>query len=71
MKMYFLQCPVAKEVQLLRRLDRFPHFRDGARRFSLMDLKEVHSGELLPDLTTIHREYAMHIRRECSVSQSE
>ncbi len=65
---YFLHCRKAKEKRLLRQLDPFPHFKDGARRFSLVDLKAVHSGELLPMLTAIHEEYATHIKRECAVS---
>ena len=68
MKKYFLECPKAKEAQLLKRLDNFPHFKDEAYRFSIMDLKAVHSGDLLPELSAIHGDYSFHIKRECTVS---
>lgn len=64
---YFMRCDGAKEKKLLRRLDSFPHFKDDARRFSLLDLQAVHRGELLPLLTAIHEDYATHIKRECKV----
>lgn len=71
MKTYFMRCSKAKESQLLKRLDCFPHFKDGAKRFSLVDLKTVHSGELLKELTVIHREFAVHIKKDCTVSRGE
>lgn len=71
MKTYFMRCSKAKESQLLKRLDCFPHFKDGAKRFSLVDLKTVHSGELLKELTVIHREFAVHIKKDCTVSREK
>ena len=68
MKTYFAHCPQAKELFLLRRLDPFPHFKEGAKRFSLLDLKAVHTGELVKELTAIHRDFIFHIKKECSVS---
>ncbi len=69
MKSYYLmRCRTANENRLLRKLDPFPHFKDDARRFSLLDLKALHSGDLLPVLTAIHEEYTTHIKRECLVS---
>ena len=68
MKRYFMECPSAKETHLLKRLDEFPHFKDGAKRFSLADLMAVHDDSLLPRLRPIHQEFAMHIKRECKVS---
>lgn len=69
MKTYFTHCSKAKELQLLKRLDSFPHFKEGAKRFSLLDLKAVHSGELLQELTVIHKAFVLHIKKECSVSE--
>ena len=68
MKMYFVHCPNAMELQLLKRLDPFPHFKDGAKRFSLLDLQAVYRGDLLKQLTVIHSEFAAHIKRNCTVS---
>ncbi len=68
MKTYFVRCPRAKESRLLMRLDRFPHFKDGAKRYSMADLLQVQSGDLLHDITAIHKEFVTHIKRECSVS---
>lgn len=69
MKTYFMHCPKAKESHLLKKLDTFPHFKEGAKRFSLLDLKAVHSGDLLKELTAIHREFVLHIKKGCSVSE--
>lgn len=53
---------------MLRKLDPFPHFKDDAKRFSLLDLQALHNGDLLPALTAIHNEYTTHIKKECLVS---
>lgn len=64
---FFVHCSQAMECQLLKKLDPFPHFKEGAKRFSLLDLKALHEGDLLKILKTIHREFSLHIK-ECSVS---
>lgn len=66
-----MMCSRAKETQLLKRLDQYPHFKDGAKRFSLLDLKAIHSGKLLPELMAIHKEYSAHIKSGCGVCSSK
>lgn len=68
MKTYFIYCPQAMEQQLLKRLDPFPHFKEGAKRFSLLDLQAVYNGDLIKQLNLIHSEFAAHIKRNCTVS---
>jgi len=67
MKKYLLECPSAKETHLLQRLDEFPHFKDGSKRFSLADLLALHNDTLQPKLRQIHLEFSRHIKRECLV----
>ncbi len=67
MKKYFQECTIAKEIHLLNRLDEFPHFKDGSKRFSIVDLRGVHDDTLLHKLTLIHREFATHIKKDCQV----
>ena len=69
MKKYFLECPKAKESRLLMRLDHFPHFKEGHKRFSMQDLKAVQSGELLQEIHSIHGGFVAHIKKECSVRE--
>lgn len=66
-----LACTAAAVSQLpflSVQLDRYPHFRDHQRLFSLEDLAEVQSGQLLLTLRDIHRAFVRHIKEDCFVS---
>ncbi|XP_078599865.1 differentially expressed in FDCP 8 homolog B-like [Branchiostoma floridae x Branchiostoma japonicum] len=65
MKNYFVSCRVALEGKLLLRLRERQHFVESSDLYSLSDLCETESGNLLDKLTDIHVGYAHHIKFDC------
>jgi len=67
MKQYFLVCKAAKESKLLLQLQDKQHFVDNCDMYSLQDLEDVHSGQLIEYLTAVHALFAKHIKEDCEV----
>ncbi|CAH1230622.1 DEF8 [Branchiostoma lanceolatum] len=71
MKNYFVSCRVALEAKLLLKLKTRQHFVESSDMYSLHDLCETESGNLLDELTDIHVGYAHHIKFDCATCQGK
>ncbi|XP_072013027.1 differentially expressed in FDCP 8-like [Amphiura filiformis] len=70
MKMYFLSCRTAMENRLLTQLQNRPHFVENSDVYSMQDLIDTKDGVLLPSLSGVHGNFAVHIRMECQLCQA-
>jgi hypothetical protein len=68
MKKYFVSCKSATETRLLWQLQERQHFMENVDSFSLQDLIDVNSGELLDYLRKVQAVFVKHIREDCKVS---
>lgn len=68
MKQYFLSCRAALQSRILLAFGDRQYFAESSHLYSMRDLTEVRSGELLPFLMNVHAKFARHIREECEVS---
>lgn len=68
MKKYFVSCKSATETRLLWQLQERQHFMENVDSFSLQDLIDVNSGELLDYLRKVQAVFIKHIREDCKVS---
>ncbi|ETN80499.1 hypothetical protein NECAME_09123 [Necator americanus] len=67
MKCYFISCRNAAKLRILQYLNRHQHFVEGAEMYSLADLRELCTGNLLRDLEDIHTVFRRHIEEECEI----
>jgi hypothetical protein len=67
MKRYLIECKTAGEQRLLWLLKSRQHFVESAHLYSLQDLIDINSGELLPFITKVHEQFLNHIKEECKV----
>lgn len=65
MKQYFLTCHAALEGKLLLYLQDRQHFVENANTYSLQDLIDTVSGQLINYLQGIHSTFIRHITKEC------
>lgn len=65
MKTYFLTCHAALEEKLLLQLQDRQHFVENANFYSLQDLIDVSTGQLLSYLQKVHASYVAHITQNC------
>jgi len=70
MKLYFTQCRIAREAQLLQQLNQLIHFKDTALAYTLSDLQAIQDGTLVPRLQEAYSNFVIHIKRDCPVSLS-
>lgn len=68
MKKYFVSCKSAIESRLLWQLQERQHFVENVDSFSLQDLIDVNSGELLQYLEKVQAVFIKHIKEDCRVS---
>lgn len=68
MKTYFLTCHTALEEKLLLQLQDRQHFVENANVYSLQDLIDVSTGQLLNYLQKVHASYLTHITQDCLVT---
>ena len=68
MKKYFVSCKSATETRLLWQLQERQHFMENVDSFSLQDLIDVNSGELLDYLRKVQAVFIKHIKEDCKVS---
>lgn len=68
MKTYFLTCHTALEGKLLLQLQDRQHFVENAFVYSLQDLIDVSTGQLLNYLQKVHTSYLTHITQDCLVN---
>uniref|UniRef100_A0A0N5AHF7 Transcription elongation factor SPT4 n=1 Tax=Syphacia muris TaxID=451379 RepID=A0A0N5AHF7_9BILA len=69
MKCYFMCCKEAKRLRILQYLNRRQHFVESAEWYSLMDLRDLIDGRLLPEIETIVSVFTAHITRDCVICQ--
>ncbi|XP_063239716.1 differentially expressed in FDCP 8 homolog isoform X2 [Bacillus rossius redtenbacheri] len=67
MKKYLILCKDASESRLLGRLGDRLHFTESLDAYSLQDLVELHSGQLLGQLESVEAAFASHIRTDCKL----
>lgn len=67
MKCYFISCRNAAKLRILQYLNRHQHFVEGADMYSLAELRELCTGNLLRDLEDIHTVFRRHIEEECEI----
>ncbi|EYC40950.1 hypothetical protein Y032_0588g356 [Ancylostoma ceylanicum] len=67
MKCYFISCRNAAKLRILQYLNRHQHFVEGADMYSIADLRELCTGNLLRDLEDIHTVFRRHIEEECEI----
>ena len=67
MKEYILSCKDAMESKLLRLLEDRQHFVENWHQYSLQDLIDAASKDLINYLQPIHERFSSHITRECLV----
>jgi hypothetical protein len=71
MKKYFVSCKSAIDSRLLRQLQERQHFVENVDSFSLQDLIDVNSGELLQYLEKVQVVFVKHIKEDCEVSAGD
>jgi hypothetical protein len=71
MKKYFVSCKSAIESRLLWQLQERQHFVENVDSFSLQDLIDVNSGELLRYLEKVQAMFIKHIKEDCEVSAGD
>ncbi|XP_037088747.1 differentially expressed in FDCP 8 homolog [Pollicipes pollicipes] len=64
MKQYFLSCRAALESRILLAFGGRQYFVESSHLYSMRDLMEVRSGQLLAFLLAVHAKFAKHIREE-------
>uniref|UniRef100_A0A8L8JT12 Phorbol-ester/DAG-type domain-containing protein n=1 Tax=Heligmosomoides polygyrus TaxID=6339 RepID=A0A8L8JT12_HELPZ len=57
----------AAKLRILQYLNRHQHFVEGADMYSLAELRELCTGNLLRDLEDIHTVFRRHIEEECEI----
>jgi len=67
MKKYFVSCKSATETRLLWQLQERQHFMENVDSFSIQDLIDVNSGELLDYLRKVQAVFIKHIREDCKL----
>ncbi|XP_065889788.1 pleckstrin homology domain-containing family M member 1-like [Dysidea avara] len=70
MKNFFVDCLMAKEQKLLQKLDQWPHFKESVKLFSIADLYNIATGDLMVQLKEIHEIYCNHITMTCHICRS-
>jgi hypothetical protein len=68
MKKYFVSCRSAIESRLLWQLQERQHFVENVDSFSLQDLIDINSGDLLEYLEKVQAVFIKHIKKDCKVS---
>jgi hypothetical protein len=68
MKRYLVACRSAVDLRLLWLLRSKQHFVESAHLYSLQDLIDINSGEMLPFVSKIHETFLKHIKEECKVT---
>ena len=68
MKQYFMSCRAAQQARILRAFGERQYFVETSHLYSLRDLCEVPTGELLAFLVSVHAKFVSHIRDDCEVS---
>jgi hypothetical protein len=71
MKKYFVSCKSAIESRFLWQLQERQHFLENVDSFSLQDLIDVNSGELLQYLEKVQVAFVKHIKEDCKVSAGD
>ena len=69
MKQYFMSCRNAQKARILRAFGERQYFVETSYLYSLRDLCQVPTGELLEFLISVHAKFAKHIREECEVCE--
>ncbi|XP_069700928.1 differentially expressed in FDCP 8 homolog A isoform X2 [Periplaneta americana] len=67
MKKYFVSCRDAIESRLLWQLQERQHFVENVDSFSLQDLIDINSGELLEYLEKVQAVFVKHIKEDCKL----
>ncbi|PNF39277.1 hypothetical protein B7P43_G16691 [Cryptotermes secundus] len=67
MKKYFVSCKSAIESRFLWQLQERQHFLENVDSFSLQDLIDVNSGELLQYLEKVQVAFVKHIKEDCKL----
>ena len=70
MKQYFMSCRNAQKARILLAFGERQYFVETSYLYSLRDLCQVPTGELLEFLISVHAKFAKHIREECEVCES-
>lgn len=60
-KVHFIQCSKAMREGQLLKLKTRQHFIDTSKLYTLRDLADAHSGDLLPEVQTIVNDYENHV----------
>ncbi|XP_043222864.1 differentially expressed in FDCP 8 homolog isoform X2 [Amphibalanus amphitrite] len=71
MKQYFMSCRAAQQARILRAFGERQYFVETSYLYSLRDLCEVPTGELLEFLLAVHAKFARHIREECEACRGK
>ncbi|XP_064094869.1 differentially expressed in FDCP 8 homolog A-like isoform X2 [Macrobrachium nipponense] len=71
MKQYLGTCRSAQESRMLRQLEERQHFVENAHMYSLQDLIDTNSGQLVDYLKKVHETFSNHIKNECLVCQGK
>ncbi|XP_068219744.1 differentially expressed in FDCP 8 homolog isoform X3 [Palaemon carinicauda] len=71
MKQYLGTCRSAQESRMLRQLEERQHFVENAHMYSLQDLIDTNSGQLVEYLKKVHESFSNHIKNECLVCQGK
>ncbi|CAH0546624.1 unnamed protein product [Brassicogethes aeneus] len=69
MRKYLLVCRSASEDHLLWKHVDTPHLIDSVEMYSLQDLVDTHSGELLTKLSNLIEVFSKHIKKDCKICQ--
>ncbi|KAJ9591305.1 hypothetical protein L9F63_002155, partial [Diploptera punctata] len=70
MKKYFISCKSAVENRLLWQLQEKQHFVENVDSYSLQDLIDINSGELLEYLEKVQALFIKHIKEDCKMIQT-
>ncbi|RZF48698.1 hypothetical protein LSTR_LSTR011185 [Laodelphax striatellus] len=72
MKQYLIRCRNAKQEQLpWSLLKQHQYFLQDCEQYSLRDLIELHSGELITTLKDIRKEFSKHIKVKCTICSGQ
>ncbi|XP_022899787.1 differentially expressed in FDCP 8 homolog isoform X1 [Onthophagus taurus] len=67
MRKYLLICRIAKEDHLLWKCVEIPHLIETVNLYSLQDLVNTESGELITKLHNLYQIFSNHIKKDCQI----
>ncbi|KAI6214603.1 hypothetical protein M3Y94_00287800 [Aphelenchoides besseyi] len=71
MKCYFVSCKFARELRILQHLSSRAHFVESSDLYSLNDLIEIATGNIVNELEAIVAIFAQHITQDCLLCRGQ